>query len=937
MASKMLIDAAHPEETRVAVVRGNRLEEFDYESASRRPLKGNIYLAKVTRVEPSLQAAFVEYGGNRHGFLAFSEIHPDYYQIPVADRQALLEAEAEDARLAREEEDNEDEGRKKQPRRRRSRSAKSHDDKVEGEAADDNGASDDEDADSHPDDDGDAVSAREDDSDAEDGDEDGDGDDHENGADDVDTVAEDSEEDASSSAPKPRKRAPRKTYKIQEVIKRRQVLLIQVVKEERGNKGAALTTYLSLAGRYCVLMPNTARGGGISRKISDVSDRRRLKDVIKEIEVSEGMGLIVRTAGAQRTKTEIKRDYDYLLRMWESVRELTLRSSAPTLVYEEGNLIKRSIRDLYSKDIEEIQVEGEEGFKEAKEFMKMLMPSHARNVKLYKDNRQLFTRHQIESQLDGLFTPTVTLPSGGYIVMNQTEALVSIDINSGKATREHNIEDTALKTNLEASVEIARQLRLRDLAGLIVIDFIDMEENRNNRAVERKLKDALQNDRARIQVGRISHFGLLEMSRQRLRQGMMESSTRQCPHCEGTGVIRAVSSCALSVLRGVEEHLMSRKAESIDVHVHPEVANYIFNEKREHLLNLELNNGVSIYIIPDRECPQADSRIERKPDRKGPVQRPVASETAVAMGSELDGEEDAIIEDDYEDGDDDEATPQAAPSRGGNGAAEAVELDENGEPRKKRRRRRGRRGGRRQRENGDGDAVFADGENGSDSDADSADDADTQDDDNTIEAASDRATGGEGDDDRPKKRRRRRGGRGRGSRAENGDAQEAGSVAGSDEAASDDGDDSEASAVAASADDAGDSIAEEAVAPEADDKPARKPRKRAAKKAKADDNVPDVATGEDDVAEEAPAKKPRKRAAKKSASADVAQDVITSDDTPAPAAETSSNGSAPVEPVAPAAKPVVAAEPQPPRWQPPAPTVDPETAPKKSGWWGKRS
>ena len=673
MASKMLIDSAHPEETRVCVVRGNRIEEFDYESASRRPLKGNIYLAKVTRVEPSLQAAFVEYGGNRHGFLAFSEIHPDYYQIPVADRQALLDADAEDARLAREEEDAEPE--KAKPRRRRSRSARSKDDKVASDPVADEAAAEDgtdgdtadseeaqaeagssesgddtakagakdADNDSEPadaaeaevseaDDAGEELSASQqapeavDDEDSASDTEDTDVDAQTDANDDSEVAAadDDSDDDADEAAPKPRKRAPRKNYKIQEVIKRRQVLLIQVVKEERGNKGAALTTYMSLAGRYCVLMPNTARGGGISRKITDASDRRRLKDVIREVEVPEGMGLIVRTAGAQRTKTEIRRDYDYLLRMWESVRELTLKSAAPTLVYEEGNLIKRSIRDLYSKDIDEVVVEGEEGFREAKDFMKMLMPSHARNVKLYKDTRQLFTRHQVESQLDGLFTPNVTLPSGGYIVMNQTEALVSIDINSGKATREHSIEDTALKTNLEAAVEISRQLRLRDLAGLIVIDFIDMEENRNNRAVERKLKDALKNDRARIQVGRISHFGLLEMSRQRLRQGMMESSTMQCPHCEGTGVIRGVSSCALSVLRGIEEHLLSRKPESLDVRVHPDVAFYIFNEKRDHLLSLEENYGISIYVLPDTERALADSVIERKPDRKGPAARPVS-------------------------------------------------------------------------------------------------------------------------------------------------------------------------------------------------------------------------------------------------------------------------------------------------------------------------
>ena len=551
------------------------------------------------------------------------------------------------------------------------------------------------------------------------------------------------DDDADEAAPKPRKRAPRKNYKIQEVIKRRQVLLIQVVKEERGNKGAALTTYMSLAGRYCVLMPNTARGGGISRKITDASDRRRLKDVIREVEVPEGMGLIVRTAGAQRTKTEIRRDYDYLLRMWESVRELTLKSAAPTLVYEEGNLIKRSIRDLYSKDIEEVVVEGEEGFREAKDFMKMLMPSHARNVKLYKDTRQLFTRHQVESQLDGLFTPNVTLPSGGYIVMNQTEALVSIDINSGKATREHSIEDTALKTNLEAAVEISRQLRLRDLAGLIVIDFIDMEENRNNRAVERKLKDALKNDRARIQVGRISHFGLLEMSRQRLRQGMMESSTMQCSHCEGTGVIRGVSSCALSVLRGIEEHLLSRKPESLDVRVHPEVAFYIFNEKRDHLLSLEENYGISIYVLPDAERALADSIIERKPDRKGPTPRPVSSDTAVAMGDGMEANEEPAVSDaddtDADDTDADEAD---------NKRNDEVQLDENGEPRKKRRRRRGRRGGRKQREERDGEvAASGDDVATSSDDAQSAGDETPDEGVNETDAASDTAN----DEDKPKK------------------------------------------------------------------------------------------------------------------------------------------------------------------------------------------
>ncbi len=903
MASKMLIDAAHPEETRVAVVRGNRIEEFDYESASRRPLKGNIYLAKVTRVEPSLQAAFVEYGGNRHGFLAFSEIHPDYYQIPVADRQALLEAEAEDARLAQEEED--DEGERKKPRRRRSRQARAKDDKVASEAVDEASGDEESEAGEEAAEAGDNDDVQADaaapDEEARDSDDDADGDDEDE--DEVDTVAEDAEEEATPSAPKPRKRAPRKVYKIQEVIKRRQVLLIQVVKEERGNKGAALTTYLSLAGRYCVLMPNTARGGGISRKIADPADRRRLKDVIKEIDVPEGMGLIVRTAGAQRTKTEIKRDYDYLLRMWESVRELTLKSSAPKLVYEEGDLIKRSIRDLYSKDIDEVLVEGEEGYKEAKDFMKMLMPSHARNVKLYKDTRQLFTRYQVESQLDGLFTPTVTLPSGGYIVMNQTEALVSIDINSGKATREHNIEDTALKTNLEAAVEIARQLRLRDLAGLIVIDFIDMEENRNNRAVERKLKDALKNDRARIQVGRISHFGLLEMSRQRLRQGMMESSTRQCPHCEGTGVIRAVSSCALSVLRGIEEHLLSRKAESLDVRVHPDVAIYIFNEKRDALLSLEQNYGISIWIIPDRECAQAESRIERKPDRKGPAVRPVASATAVAMGDEMEAaEEEPIIEDEEE-----VAASADAEARS----------DEDGEPRKKRRRRRGRRGGRRQRE------ERQDGEASEGEELAAESDTDEEGEDTQAAASGEEAQDGEGNGEQRKKRRRRRGGRGRGAKsAEAGEEAEAAADA-------DAGEDAVAAEAEEPEAEPAEAVAEEAPAEE--EKPAKKPRKRAAKKAAAADAAEAETVSADADEEAKPAKKPRKRAAKKAVEAE--QQAEPETEKPA-----SSNGGQRPEPEEPAKPELVAAEePAAPRWQPPAPTVDPSTAPKKSGWWGKRS
>ena len=617
MGSKMLVDATHAEETRVVVVRGNRIEEFDFESAARKQLKGNIYLAKVTRVEPSLQAAFVEYGGNRHGFLAFSEIHPDYYQIPVADRQALLREQEEDD-AEEHDDDNDDDNTSNEPEPSGEAQAlqASEEPQLASEVVDADDSEDENPAEEEAASESEVLAQE-----APAIGEVGVG---------VETVEEDAEsqkvesigaEDALEEVPKRQRRAPRRQYKIQEVIKRRQIILVQVVKEERGNKGAALTTYLSLAGRYCVLMPNTARGGGISRKITDAGDRRRLKEVARDVEVPQGMGVIVRTAGAQRTRPEIKRDFDYLMRLWENVRDLTLHSTAPALVYEEGSLIKRSIRDLYTKDVDEVFVEGEAAYREAKDFMKMLMPSHAKNVKLYKDTRPLFSKHQTETQLDALYSPTVTLPSGGYIVMNQTEALVSVDINSGKATREHNIEDTALKTNLEACDEIARQLRLRDLAGLVVIDFIDMEENRNNRAVERRLKDALKNDRARIQVGRISHFGLMEMSRQRLRPGLLEGSSRPCPHCEGRGIVRSISSCGLSVLRAIEEHLISRKAEHLTVKCTREVAFYVLNEKRDNLLAIEQNYGISVFIVPSDEVKGSQAVIERASERTVAVRK----------------------------------------------------------------------------------------------------------------------------------------------------------------------------------------------------------------------------------------------------------------------------------------------------------------------------
>ena len=757
MGTKMLIDASQPEETRVVVARGTKLEEFDFESASKKPLKGNIYLAKVTRVEPSLQAAFVEYGGNRHGFLAFAEIHPDYYQIPIADRQALIaEQEAEDA-------EDEDEEPAEAVAVASSEQAQSEDEHaehheelehVESEAHEHIMPLEAEPEPTHASD----VVAVDDDHHAPEAspageieDVGGDGESHK-----VETIGE---EDAMEEVPqRQRSRAPRKRhYKIQEVIKRRQILLVQVVKEERGNKGAALTTYMSLAGRYCVLMPNTARGGGISRKITDAGDRRRLKEVAKDVEVPKGMGVIVRTAGAQRTRPEIKRDFDYLMRLWESVRELTLKSQAPSLVYEEGNLIKRSIRDLYTKDVEEVVVDGEAAYRDAKDFMKMLMPSHAKNVKQYKDPKPLFQRYQVETHLDALFSPTVTLPSGGYIVINQTEALVSIDINSGKATREHNIEDTASKTNLEACDEIARQLRLRDLAGLVVIDFIDMEENRNNRAVERRMKDALKNDRARIQVGRISHFGLLEMSRQRLRPGLLEGSFKPCAHCEGRGIVRSIPSCGLGVLRQVEEYLQKGRSDNLTVKCPREVAFYLLNEKRDSLLSLETIYGISIFLVPGGEDMRGTQAvIERAPDREK-IQRRIAS-APVQMDSAFSTEpevEDDVVEDEVEEASEDSVEATAEPQENGSGENNGEGGERDGT---RRRRRRGRRGNRRDEPNGN--ASQASNENADASVEDEAPDSvesNVEDAPETVEEAGSENKGDKTSDQGQEKRGRRRG------------------------------------------------------------------------------------------------------------------------------------------------------------------------------------
>ena len=678
MPKKMLIDATHAEETRVVVVDGNKVEEFDFESENRRQLAGNIYLAKVTRVEPSLQAAFVDYGGNRHGFLAFSEIHPDYYQIPIADRQALMEEEQAYAEAQQRQEEEED-APKKRGRGRRGRSkaqtiatedavqqSEIDEDQVSGmETIDlsdeveissegsksmapepidsDDAAVVGNDLVSAPEDgpeDGETIAAQViadekeqetiaeaqqersdqdavvssleigDELDVEDEDDAGEKgkpslSEHDETIESISDVDDDTFDLRPVRKPRPRR------YKIQEVVKVRQIMLVQVVKEERGNKGAALTTYLSLAGRYCVLMPNTARGGGISRKITSVIDRKKLKEIAHELEVPKGAGLIIRTAGAKRTKTEIKRDCEYLQRMWEQIRELTLQSMAPAKIYEEGDLIKRSIRDLYNREIDEVLIEGESGYRVAKDFMKMIMPSHAKNVKSYQDAMPLFARYQVESYLSSMFNPTVQLKSGGYIVIGVTEALVAVDVNSGRATKEGSIEDTALKTNLEAAEEVARQLRLRDLAGLIVIDFIDMDERKNNLAVEKRIKEKLKSDRARIQVGRISGFGLLEMSRQRLRPGMIEATTQPCPHCHGTGLIRSEDNLSLSILRQIEEEGVRRRSREVLVKCPVVIANFLINQKRDHIAQIEARYGLSVRIEAHPHLISPEFEIEK--------------------------------------------------------------------------------------------------------------------------------------------------------------------------------------------------------------------------------------------------------------------------------------------------------------------------------------
>ncbi|WP_454628875.1 Rne/Rng family ribonuclease [Bradyrhizobium cenepequi] len=906
MPNKMLIDATHPEETRVVVVRGNRVEEFDFETAQRKQLRGNIYLAKVTRVEPSLQAAFIEYGGNRHGFLAFSEIHPDYYQIPVADRQALIEAEERAHREAEEESESRPHRRRSRHRnaRRRGHGERVRSDVVEGAEPQDSHADEDHalhaeagqhdlgaDAHGHPEHeahehhDQDAHDHAEHDhaehdhgghghgeheqGEHEQGEHEHAHDDHDHApalsetaaeeaqpdpvvaaveasvaaaapdvgadvevsqeperiseeqveenaahAEDAQHAAEHSEEHPASdelaaaereAAPHDEHGAeplgdeahddeddeddedgeeeevvesvggddvleevpertfrPRRQYKIQEVIKRRQVMLVQVVKEERGNKGAALTTYLSLAGRYAVLMPNTARGGGISRKITSAQDRSRLKEVVQDLDVPEGMGIILRTAGAARSKPEIKRDFEYLIRMWETVRDLTLKSQAPTLVYEEGSLIKRSLRDLYNKEIDEIMVAGEPGYREARDFMKMLMPENVRAVKQYRDGQPLFSRMGVESQLDAMFSPTVQLRSGGYIVINQTEALVSIDVNSGRATREHHIEDTALKTNLEAAEEVARQLRLRDLAGLIVIDFIDMDEKRNNRAVERKLSDCLRQDRARIQVGRISHFGLLEMSRQRIRASVLESSTEPCPHCGGSGHVRSVSSVALQLLRGIEEILMKGATHNLVVRTRTDVALYVLNHKRGHLRDLETAFKVQISVAADATVSGQQSYIIDRGEQVHTLEAAKALLAAQAASAPPQVEESYDDEEPF----DIEAEIETEETEGlsdETGAGEEAGTEAEGTRRRRRRRRRGRGGSSEAREGGvpreDGEALPLAPEV---VEALAAEEADVEEDEGEEPSAFARADQDQNGERRPRRRGRRGGRRRRG-------------------------------------------------------------------------------------------------------------------------------------------------------------------------------
>ena len=946
MAKKMLIDATHAEETRVVVVDGNKVEEFDFESENKRQIAGNIYLAKVTRVEPSLQAAFVDYGGNRHGFLAFSEIHPDYYQIPVADREALMEEEralAEADARAEEEDEAPKKRRRRGPRRRNNKPAEAvTETEVDGMETIDLDASDESDENDAPmaapivedepmivtqevdapEDAADAdtaeadapVAETESDAPSEGAQEDtpeeapvadaaseeiaeeapaasdeepaaaeADSNDEAEAADDSEETAEadtaeDDQDDGIESVSddddamdlRPQRRSRPRRYKIQEVIKVRQIMLVQVVKEERGNKGAALTTYLSLAGRYCVLMPNTARGGGISRKITNAADRKKLKEIATEIDVPTGAGLIIRTAGAKRTKTEIKRDYEYLQRLWEQIRELTLKSIAPAKIYEEGDLIKRSIRDLYNRDIDEVLVEGERGYRNAKDFMKMIMPSHAKNVKHYTDALPLFARYQVESYLSSMFNPVVQLKSGGYLVIGVTEALVAVDVNSGRATKEGSIEETALKTNLEAAEEVARQMRLRDLAGLIVIDFIDMDERRNNNAVEKRLKDKLKTDRARIQVGRISGFGLLEMSRQRLRPGMIEATTQPCPSCHGTGLIRSDDNLALSILRQIEEEGVRRRSREVLVKCPVGISNFIMNQKRDHVAQIEARYGLSVRVEGDPMLVSPDFSIEKfkTATRYVPeAAEPVVSADTIVM-DEID--EDIAEEDDIE-------TPES-------------EQDEERKPKRRRRRRRRRKGqGGDQAEGSEdqtSDEAVADEDAAADADA-----GESAEEDAPVEDAA--------KEEKPKRARRSRK-----KKAETEEEQP------SEEAQ------------------AAETPADEPAAEEEAPKPKRRTRRKKADEVKEEAAETETPAAEDAPKEEKPKRKRAPRKTKAQKEAEAAEQAATE----AAAAE------APAEP-APVAEeaPVVETVPEPKEEAPVAEKAeekpDEPAKPKRRGWW----
>jgi ribonuclease E len=837
MTMRMLIDARHREETRVAVVKGNRIEEFDFESAERKQLKGNIYLAKVTRVEPSLQAAFVDYGGNRHGFLAFSEIHPDYYQIPKEDREALLREEAEhaaeEARRREEEDDLEP-------------------------------------LDGHHDDDGQ-------DHDRPDSDLENDQDDEEDARPSSENAGgENGHDDNSARALRAKRMALRRRYKIQDVIHRRQVLLVQVVKEERGNKGAALTTYLSLAGRYCVLMPNTTHGGGISRKISNAADRKRLKTIMAELDLPPTMGCIVRTAGLQRTKTEIRRDFDYLARVWDGIRETTLRSSAPALVYGDSDLIKRAIRDIYNRDIDEVIIEGDEGYRAAKEFMKLLMPSHAKKVKPYADPVALYQRYGVEDQLGAMYNPVVQLKSGGYLVINPTEALVSIDINSGRSTREHGIEATAVGTNLEAAQEIARQLRLRDMAGLVVIDFIDMEHGSNVRKVEKAMKAALANDRARIQVGRISSFGLMEMSRQRLRTGVLEASTRPCPHCEGSGFVRTASSAGLSALRLLEDEAARGRGSVITLRASQEATIYVLNRKRTELAEIEERYGVTIEILPDGETEGARMNVEAS--GPPPAYRPKIEPILI----EEEEDDDLPLDDEIE-----EEEQEERASRG-----DREDKDAGDGRRRRNRRRRGRRG-RREDGRDEGETSEA-----SDGETDAADEGTETDAERSGESDAD----GEG---RNRSRRGRRGGRNRRGRREDVGTDAAETAESGSEADAD----ADADAVAVPAEAAPEkpkrrsrakkvdaapeseapAVIEEAAAAPAEEAAAEKPKRRSrAKKVEVTDEAPMEAEAPVVESEETVAEKPKRRTRAKKA--DVETETAAVEETTAPVTEEAAEG-----------------------------------------------